>query len=127
MYAPTDDSGQEIKDSFDESLEEMIVNVPKWDHLVLMGDLNARVGRDVETWGEVIGRHGEETKNDNGQRLLRLCIMNELIILNTFYQHIDIHKLTWESKVRGLMQVYYIYINYFIIRKVLRPGVADGI
>ena len=85
----------------------MIANVPKWDHLVLMGDLNVRVGRDVETWGEVIGRHGEETKNNNGQRLLRLCIMNELIILNTFYYHKDIHKLTWESKGRGLMQVYY--------------------
>ena len=63
--------------------------------------------RCIETWGEVIGRHGEETKNDNGQRLLRLCIMNELIILNTFYYHKDIHKLTWESKGRGLMQVYY--------------------
>ena len=54
--------GQEIQDSFNESLGEMIANVPKWDHRVLMGDLNARVGRDVETWGEVIGRHGEETK-----------------------------------------------------------------
>ena len=31
-------------------------------HLVLMRDLNERVGRDVESWGEVIERHGEEKK-----------------------------------------------------------------
>ena len=37
VYSPTDNSGQEIKDSFNESLEEMIANVPIRDHLVLMG------------------------------------------------------------------------------------------
>ena len=47
--------------------------------------------------------------------------MNELIILNTFYQHKDIHKFTWESKGRDLRSI----IDYFITRKVLRPGVAD--
>ena len=70
----------------------------------------------------MIGSHGQETKNDNGQRLLRLCIMNELIISNTFYQHKDIHKFTWESQGRGLRSI----IDYFLIRKVLRPGVVRG-
>ena len=93
------DTGVEVmKASFYESLEEMIACVPKHDHLVLMGDLKARVGRDVATWGEVIGRHGEAAKNGNGQRLLRLCATNELVVLNSFYQHKDIHKFTWESE-----------------------------
>ena len=121
VYAPTDDSRDEIKDSFNKSLEEMLVFVAKHDHLVLMGDFHATVGRDVTTWGEVIDRHGEAAMNGNGQRLLRLCAMNELVVLNTFYQHKDIHKFTWESKGRGLKSV----IDYFIMRKVLRPGVAD--
>ena len=59
VYAPIDDSVEEMKSSFYMSLEEMIACVSKRDHLVLMGDLNARVGRDVSTWREVIGRHGE--------------------------------------------------------------------
>ena len=86
-----------------------------------MGDLNARVRRDVKAWGEVIGRHGEETKNRNGQRLLSACAANELVILNTFFQHKDIHKYTWESRGRGLRTI----IDYFVVRKALRAGVAD--
>ena len=45
-----------------------------------MGDFNARVGRDATTWNEVIGKHGEEVKNRNGQKLLGLCAMNELVV-----------------------------------------------
>ena len=47
--------------------------------------------------------------------------MNELVVLNTIYQHKDIHKYTWENKGRGLRSI----IDYFIVKKALRPGVAD--
>ena len=95
--------------------------MPKGDQLVLMGDLNARVGRDANSWRGVIGRQGEETLNGNGRRLLDLCAVNELVILNTLYQHKEIHKFTWESKGRGLKSI----IDYFIVRRALRPGVTD--
>ena len=52
-----------------------------------MGDLNGRVGRDVETWGEVIGRHGEETQNDNGRKFLGFCTTNGLTIMNGCFEH----------------------------------------
>ena len=69
-YAPTEDSEEGVKDSFYYSLEELVTKVPKGDQLVLMGDLNARVGRDEKSWKGVIGRQGEETLNRNGRRLL---------------------------------------------------------
>ena len=47
--------------------------------------------------------------------------MNELVVLNTIYQHKDIHKYTWENKGRGLRSI----IDYFIVKKALKPGVAD--
>ena len=62
VYAPTKDSKEEEKDRFYTSLEGVLATVKKDDRLVLMGDMNGRVGRDVETWGEVIVRHGEETQ-----------------------------------------------------------------
>ena len=120
-YAPTEDSEEGVKDSFYHSLEELIAKLPKGDHPVLMGDLNARVGRDTESWRGVIGRQGEETLNRNGHRLLGLCATNNLVILNTFFQHKEIHKFTWESRGRGLRSI----IDYFIVGKALRPGVAD--
>ena len=121
VYAPTEDSAEELKTSFYDSLEELLASVPKSDQLVVMGDFNARVGRDATTWNGVIGKHGEEVKNRNRQRLLGLCAMNELVVLNTTYQHKDIHKYTWENKGRGLRSI----IDYFIVKKALRPGVAD--
>lgn len=42
----------------------------------------------------VLGRQGEETLNRKGRRLLDLCAVDELVILNTFYQHEEIHKFT---------------------------------
>ena len=35
--------------------------------LVVMGDLNTTVtvGRDTDEWGNVIGRHGEEVRNES--------------------------------------------------------------
>ena len=57
-----------------------------------MEDLNGRVGRDVETWGEVIGRHGEEMQNDNGRRFLGSCATNGLTITNDRFENKDIHK-----------------------------------
>ena len=39
-----------------------------------------------------------ETLNRNGHRLLDLCAVNELVIINTFCQHKEIHKFTWKTK-----------------------------
>ena len=50
-----------------------------------------------------------------------MCAANELVVLNTIYQHKDTHKYTWESYGRGLRSI----IDYFIVKKALRPGVAD--
>ena len=86
-----------------------------------MGNVNARVGRDTESWRDVIGRQGEETLNRNGHRLLGLCATNDLVILNTFFQHKEIHKFTCESMRRGLRSI----IDYFIVGRASRQGVAD--
>jgi len=60
-----------------------------------MGDFNAYIGTDTETWKGVIGRHGVLGLNVNGKYLLQLCCSNGLRIMNTFIQHRDVHKYTW--------------------------------
>ena len=57
--------------------------------LVVMGDLNTTftvgrdtdVGRDNNQWGNVIGRLGEEVKMKVRERLLRFCVVNEMLML----------------------------------------------
>ena len=68
------------------------------DKLIVMGDLNARVGRNVGVWGDVIGKQSKLVENGNGKRLLQLCAENELVVANTWFQHKDIHKFTWQCR-----------------------------
>ena len=50
---------EEIKGKFYEDIENAIEGVPKEDKLILLGDFNARVGRDHQTWEGIIGRNGD--------------------------------------------------------------------
>ena len=67
VYAPTDDSSQEIKDGFYEKLQSVVDKTPRGEKLVILGDLNARVGNNNDGWKEVLGTHGEATRNGNGR------------------------------------------------------------
>ena len=46
--------------SFFLRLQETVGRVAHDDLLIVMGDMNTRVGNDTDIWGEVLGRHGEE-------------------------------------------------------------------
>ena len=89
--------------------------------LIVMGDLNARVGRNGQVWDSILDSHGEATKNDSGERLMQFCAMNELLVTNTLYQHKDIHKYTWECPGRQLKSL----IEYILVRKDVRSLVHD--
>ena len=61
----------------------------------ILGDFNARVGRDFELWKGVLGRHRIDNCNDNGCLLLEFRSEHELIITNTLFQQKDRFKATW--------------------------------
>ena len=94
-YAPTLQSDEEDKDAFYNCLDEEIRQVSPSDKVVVLGDFNARVGRDNLPWSNIMGRHGLGNMNANGHRLLTLCAQNNLFITNTAFQLKDIHKGTW--------------------------------
>ncbi|VDO89511.1 unnamed protein product [Schistosoma margrebowiei] len=57
-YAPTNDSNDDIKDQFYERLQSNIEKCPRKDLIILMGDLNAKVGIDNTGYEDIMGRHG---------------------------------------------------------------------
>lgn len=79
--------------------------------LLILGDLNARIG-NIEVRGH-IGKHGETVCNNNGQKLRDFVIYNNLQIMNSFFKHKEIHTYTWCA--RGTRSV----IDYVICNRKL--------
>ena len=46
VYAPTEESEEEEKDNFYENLDKTFQKVSKHDMIIILGDLNAKIGRE---------------------------------------------------------------------------------
>ena len=76
-YAPTMTNPDEVKDKFYDDLDSVISAAPRTDKLILLGDFNARVSTDHQTWEGVIGSEDIGKCNSNGLLLLRKCAEHE--------------------------------------------------
>ena len=94
VYAPTLESSDEVTMSFYEALRTTIASIPKYEKLIILGDLNARVGRQHDIWN-ALGQYGIGNVNRNGRFLLELCSEFNLAIGNTFFRQKLKHKVTW--------------------------------
>ena len=95
VYAPTMKHSDEFKSRFYEELDSLIKSVPRQDKLILLGDLNARVGTDFQTWKGVLGRNGVGKCNSNGQLLLETCMEHDLVITNTLFRLSHHNRTSW--------------------------------
>ncbi|XP_033124302.1 uncharacterized protein LOC117122714 [Anneissia japonica] len=105
-YAPTLLADPEAKDDFYSELEALVDSFPPDSHLILLGDFNARIGKDHIAWPSCLGQFGIGKMNENGQRLLELCTFNHLCITNTFFQSSVSHKVSWRHpRSKALHQI----------------------
>ena len=86
VYAPTTASSEEEITKFYDQLQRQIDTTPSQDILIIMGDFNAKVGTDWESWNGVLGKFGLGDANERGERLLNFCALNDLCITNTFFK-----------------------------------------
>ena len=70
-------------------------STPKKDVLFIIGDWNAKVGRQ-ETPG-VTGKFSLEVQNEAGQRPIEFCQENALVIANMLFQKHKRRLYTWTS------------------------------
>ena len=91
VYAPNTVSEYQV---FVDEVNDALQRVRSTESIILLGDFNAHIGTDSETWKGVIGRHGDPAFNENGQYSLQLCCSNGFCIMNTFFQYSNVHKHT---------------------------------
>jgi hypothetical protein len=97
VHAPCEDTSDDIKDSFYEELGHVFDQFPRYDMKILLGDFNAKVGRE-DIFKPTIGNESShEISNDNGVRVVNFAISKNLIVKSTMFPHRIIHKYTWTS------------------------------
>ena len=84
VYAPTTNAKEAEVEQFYEDLQDLLELTPKKDALFIIGDWNAKVGRQ-EISG-ITGKFGLGVRNEVGQRLIEFCQENTLVIANTLFQ-----------------------------------------
>ena len=110
VYAPTSASTDDEIEEFYNLLESPIDQVKSNEVLLVMGDLNAKVGQ--ERIGNIVGPCGMGEKNERGEKLIEFCQARQLTITNTWFTQPNRRKYTWispDGKTRN--QIDYIMIN----------------
>jgi len=111
-YAPISTAPDEDLDSFYDSLQETIDTIPDWDLVIIMGDMNAKVGK-MTIPNRTCGSFGLGDQNERGERLIEFCNANNMMIANTMFKHHPRHLYNWispDSKTRN-------QIDFFIINQ----------
>ena len=89
VYAPTHRTCQADKDKFYSDLQNVVDDVSGEDVLLIVADLNARIGSGKDggdEWDAVRGRHRVGQMNEAGEVLLSWCSRNGLLVVNTVFQ-----------------------------------------
>jgi hypothetical protein len=91
VHATCADKEDDVKDSFYEELGRVFDQFPRYDMKILLGDFNAKVGRE-NIFKPTIGNESlHEISNDNGVRVVNFATSKNLLVKNTMFPHRKIH------------------------------------
>ena len=117
VYAPQVGRPMDEKASFIDSIEREITS----ERVIIMGDMNAKVGENQKGWDGVLGAHGYGRRDKEGEMLLEMCSRNSLVIANSIFKKKVKHKITrygWDGETESV-------IDYIVVSKEMMPVVRD--
>jgi len=84
----------------------------EYRNMMILGDLNAKIGKE-KAYENVTGKHTlHEISNQNGELVCNFATENNLTVMSTQFQHKRIHKGTWTSPdFKTVNQIDHILIN----------------
>jgi len=97
VHAPTEEKSQDAKEEFYAELEDILSRINNSKIRIILGDMNAKIGKE-QFLKPIIGKYSlHENTNDNGMKLIDLATGKGFRIMSTMFSHKDIHKGTWRS------------------------------
>jgi len=112
VHASTEEKIEEENDKFYDDLQKTYDRSLKHDAVMILGDLNAEIGKE-KAYECVTGKNTlQDVSNQNGEMVCNFAIENNLTVMSTQFQHKTIHKGTWISPdVATVNQIDHILIN----------------
>jgi hypothetical protein len=105
VHDSTKDEIEEVKDSFHEELERVLDKFPRYHTKILLGDFNAKVGRE-DIFKLTVGNESLlEISNDNGVRVVNFATFKHVTVKSTMFPCHNIHKYTWSLKGKLTIRV----------------------
>ena len=96
-YCPLEGRPDIKKETFYAQLGELYDSCSRRDIKIVIGDMNAQVGRE-NIYKPVISPHSLHTvTNDNGQGCVNFAASRRLAVQRTCFHQKDIHETTWRS------------------------------
>ena len=93
VYGPGMEKSENERESFWSNLNDCVAGFGENERYVILGDMNAKVGDRPRD--EVVGKYGVPNVDENGDRLIEMCIERRLIVGNTWFEKKLINKYTW--------------------------------
>ena len=95
VYAPTSSQEEDDIETFYETVQSVTDQKPSGDSLYIIGNFNAKVGKDISNG--ITGKFGLGERNERGDQLVEFCSRNDLQIMNTFFKQHPRRLYTWRS------------------------------
>jgi hypothetical protein len=92
VHAPTDDKTDDVKDNFYKALECVFGKFTKYHFKILLGDLNAKVGKKDSFKLIIRNESLHEISNDNGVRLVNFATSKNLRVKSAIFSHHNTRK-----------------------------------
>ncbi|XP_076031278.1 uncharacterized protein LOC143019503 [Oratosquilla oratoria] len=121
-YVPGSEKSMEEREAFWIDLNECIEGLGRNVNVIVLGDLNARVGNGPIDG--VVGKCGVPGKNRSGELMVEMCLERELMITNTVFRKKVKHKYTWERVVEGRV-VDRALMDYVVVNRIMIGRVKD--
>jgi hypothetical protein len=97
VHAPTEAKIDDMKERFHDELDHVFDKFPKYHMKILLGDLNAKVGRKGILKQTIAYERFDEISNDNGVRSVNFATSKDLTAKSTMFPHRNTHKFTCTS------------------------------
>ena len=85
MHAPIEEKSDHSKDNFNKELEHIFYHFPKYHVKILLGDFNAKVGRE-NIFKPTIGNESlHQDSNDDGVRIVNFATSKNFVVKSTMF------------------------------------------